>query len=104
MKVFISSPIAGMEELREAAARAIRSLGHELIRAEDFGAAAESAQITCLKGVREADAVVLLVGERYGRAQSSGLSATHEEYREARERCPVLVMVANSAEREGAQT
>lgn len=103
MKVFISSVISGMEEFREAAARAARALGHDVIQAEDFGARPDSPQTACLAGVREAEAVVLLMGARYGAPQSSGLSATHEEYREARERCPVLVMVHEGAEYETGQ-
>ena len=103
MKVFISSVISGMEAYREAAAQAVRALGHEVVRAEDFGAQPESPQVACLAGVRQADAVVLLMGERYGAPQSSGLSATHEEYREARERRPVLVMVQDGVEREADQ-
>lgn len=103
MKVFISSVISGMEEFRDAAARAVRQLGHEVLRAEDFGASHESPQVACLSGVRQADAVILLLGDRYGAIQSSGLSATHEEYAEARERCPVLVMVQDGIEREAGQ-
>ncbi|SDG25997.1 protein of unknown function [Limimonas halophila] len=98
MKVFISSVMAGMEEHRDAADRAARALGHEVIRAEDFGARPESPQVACLAGVREADAVILIMGARYGALQPSGLSPTHEEYREARERRPVLVMVESGAE------
>ena len=37
--------------------------------------------------------MVLILGERYGTIQSSSLSATHEEYNEARERIPVYVFV-----------
>lgn len=44
--------------------------------------------------------VVLLVGERYGQPQESGLSPTHEEYEEARERKPVLTFVQRGARRE----
>jgi hypothetical protein len=62
-------------------------------RDEDFGAQANSPQIACLKDVREADLVVLILGESYGAAQQSGLSATHEEYREARGRKPILAFV-----------
>ena len=47
--------------------------------------------------------LILLMGSRYGAIQSSGLSATHEEYREAKERCPVLVMVQNVGGREPEQ-
>ncbi len=103
MKVFISSVLSGMEEFRDAAARAVRSLGHEVVRAEDFGARTDSPQVACLDAVRQAEAVILLMGAHYGAIQSSGLSATHEEYREARERCPVLVMVRDGVERESGQ-
>lgn len=103
MRVFISSVIAGYESIRDAAAAAISSLGHEVIRAEDFGAMPDSPQQACLAGVRDADVVVLLIGERYGAVQSSGLSATHEEYCEARERKPLLVFVEAGVECEAAQ-
>lgn len=52
---------------------------------------------------RESDVVLLLVGDRYGTAQRSGLSPTHEEYREARERKPVLVFVQSGVTRDPAQ-
>lgn len=103
MKVFISSVISGFEEYREAAAQAVRSLGHQVIRAEDFGALPDTPQQVCLAGVRQADVVALLLGARYGAPQASGLSPTHEEYREARERLPVLVYVQQDVEREPAQ-
>ena len=93
MRVFISSLITGMEEIRRAVKEAITVLGHEPIMAEDFGALPSSPQIACLDGVRRAGAVILILGQRYGAKQPSGHSATHEEFREARERCPVLVFV-----------
>jgi hypothetical protein len=93
MKVFISSVTTGMEGYRDAAARGIRALGHEVLRAEDYGASYESPQRKCLAGVRDSDAVVLLLGERYGEPQGSGMSPTHEEYEEAKERKPVLAFV-----------
>lgn len=89
----ISSVIAGMEEYRAAAREAAESLGYIVIAAEDFGASPSSPQQVCLAGVRDADVVVLLLGARYGTPQRSGLSPTHEEYREARGRKPVLVFV-----------
>lgn len=103
MKIFVSSVISGMEQFRDVAARAARQLGHRVIVAEEFGALAVSPQIACLAAVRESDAVVLLLGERYGEIQASGLSATHEEYLEARGRCPVLAMVQSGVEREAKQ-
>ena len=82
MKVFISSLIAGLQPLRQAARTAVTTLSHQPLMAEDFGAQAHSPQIACLNGVRDADLIVLILGESYGAVQSSGLSATHEEYRE----------------------
>jgi hypothetical protein len=93
MKVFVSSMIDGFEASRVAAAGAIETLGHQPTRAEDFPASPDSPQQACLAGVRDADAVVLILGDRYGHIQQSGLSATHEEYREARESRPVLVFI-----------
>ena len=103
MRVFLSSVISGMEDARDAAGDAIASLGHNLIRAEDFGASPLSPQQACLQGVRDAEVVVLVLGGRYGYIQQSGLSATHEEYREAKERCDVLVFIEHGAEREPPQ-
>ena len=93
MRVFISSLITGFESLRDAAASASATLGHEPVRAEDFQASPDSPQQACLAGVRGSDVVVLILGERYGVVQQSGLSATHEEYRVARESRPVLVFI-----------
>lgn len=62
-------------------------------RAEDYSASPETPQRKCLTGVREADVVVLVMGKRYGQPQESGLSPTHEEYEEAKERKPVLTFV-----------
>lgn len=97
MKVFISSVIAGMEGHRAAAGEAAESLGYTVIAAEDFRASPSSPQQVCLEGVRNADVVVLLLGARYGTPQKSGLSPTHEEYREARGSKPVLVFVQTDA-------
>ena len=103
MKVFISSVIAGFESHREAAASAVETLDCEVVRAEDFGATASSPQEACLAGVREADLTILLLGERYGAKQPSGLSATHEEYREAQGRQPVLAFVQEEVDYEAPQ-
>ena len=103
MRVFISSVITGYEEFRDAVAAAVVSLGHEVIRAEDFGASPDTPQQACLGGVRDADVVVLLVGARYGAVQPSGRSATDEEYREARESNQVLVFVERTTAREPEQ-
>src|SRR5688500_8672162 len=93
MRVFVSSLISGMEPLRRAARDAVAALGHQPVMAEDFGARVSSAQVACLDGIRQADVVVLILGDRYGTVQPSGLSATHEEYRDAKGQKPVLAFV-----------
>lgn len=103
MKAFVSSLITGLEAERDAARAAVRSLGLDVVRAEDFGASAGTPQQACLAGVRDADVVVLVLGDRYGQVQPSGQSATHEEYREARERVPVLAFVQDGITPEPAQ-
>ena len=87
MKVFISSLITGMEDLRAAARDAVLQLGHEPVMAEDFGALPHSPQVTCLTGLRQSALMILILGAHYGAKQALGLSATHEEYREAKDRC-----------------
>jgi Domain of unknown function (DUF4062) len=103
MKIFISSVIAGYEAYRAAAQQAVETLGHEVIRAEDFGASSASPRVACLSGVREADLVILLMGRRYGMRQQSGLSATHEEFEEARDRKEIVALVEQVTDREPEQ-
>lgn len=91
MKIFISSLISGMTEPRLAARQAVESLGHTAVMAEDFQPSPQSPQIACLSGLRSSAAVVLILNDQYGAKQSSGLSPTHEEYREAKGRQPVFV-------------
>ncbi|GBU15894.1 MAG: hypothetical protein COT28_12865 [Methylobacterium sp. CG08_land_8_20_14_0_20_71_15] len=100
VKVFISSLIAGLEPIRAAARAAVVGLGHEVVMAEDFGARPTSPQVACLEGVRQAGIVVLILGKDYGARQPSGLSATHEEYREARQSRPVVAFVQEGVDRD----
>lgn len=94
MKVFISSLIDAFEPYRAACRSAITTLRHEPVMVEEFGARPQSPQVACLQGLREADIVVLVLGERYGAAQpGSQISATHEEYRDAKGRKPVIAFV-----------
>lgn len=93
MKIFISSMISGFEPYRAAAREAVLQLGHEPVMAEDFPAQPNSPQVACLAGLRQAALVLLVMGERYGYAGRSGISPTHEEYREARGRIPVAAFV-----------
>ncbi len=105
MKIFVSSVMQGYEEFREAAFSAIVSLDHELIRAEDFPSSTSSSRVACLQGVRQADLVVLILGERYGWSETqSGLSPTHEEFREAADQGKVIPFVQAGVEREPQQS
>ncbi len=101
MQLFISSLIGGYEKERAAVAHAASVLRWQVLRAEEFGALPDTPQQACLEAVRQADAVALLLGARYGVRQNSGLSATHEEWREAvRVHKPVLVFVEDVADRD----
>lgn len=104
MKLFISSAVGGLERERDAVTDAARLLEHESLRSEELGAVSESSQRACLALVRRSDLVVLLLGERYGTTQPGGISATHEEYREARSLGKeVLVYIKESSTRDAAQ-
>lgn len=100
MRIFISSVITGYEDYRAAAARGATVLGHGVVRAEDFSASPRTPQQACLEGVRDADAVVLLLGDRYGAIQASGRSATHEEFVEASGSKPLFVFHQNGVSRD----
>jgi hypothetical protein len=103
VRVFVSSLISGYEPYRAAAAEAVETLGHQIVRAEDFPASPGTPQQACLAAVRDSDLIILLIGEGYGNPQPSGLSATHEEYREAKQHKPVLIFVESGVVREPAQ-
>jgi hypothetical protein len=103
MKIFISSLISGMQAERQAVRQALLDLGYQPVMAEDFQAQPRSSQVACLDGVRQSAAVVLIVGTGYGARQPSGLSATHEEYREARESRPVFAFVRQGVDHEPEQ-
>lgn len=103
MKIFVSSLISGFEEYRAAARDAVRALGHEPVMAEDFPSQPNSPQVACLSGLRQSALILLLLGDRYGVPQSSSLSATHEEYRDAKGNRPVIAFVQEGVSREPAQ-
>lgn len=99
MKVFISSVVTGFEDYRSAAAAAVGLLRHEVILAERYPAIAGSPQQACLQGVRDADVTVVVLGARYGAIQLSGMSATHEELVEARNRGVAIALVQDTRSR-----
>jgi Domain of unknown function (DUF4062) len=96
-KIFISSVMRDFAPQRAAAKDAILGLRQIPVMAEDFGAQPRSSQLACLDGVRESDVYVGIFGNRYGYvAPRSGLSATEEEFNEARVRgIPILCFEQN---------
>ena len=103
MRVFVSSVIRGMEQYRDAACNAIESLGYVVIRSEEFGPSTDTPRRECLEAARTADLTIVLLGERYGAPQNKGLSATHEEFREARDHGNVAVLVQRGVDAEPLQ-
>lgn len=103
-RIFISSLISGTEAMRAAARQAVLDLGFEPVMAEDFEAQPNTPQVACLTGLRKSDAMLLLLGDRYGAVQPSGKSATHEEFEEARGRKPVIPLLVSAAHREASQS
>jgi len=99
MRVFISSVMGEyFKPLRRAASDGIKALGYEPVWAEDYTALPDSPQVACLSDARSCDAAVLILGSEYGSVQDSGLSATHAEYREARDHSiPILVFIEEDA-------
>ena len=105
MEAFVSSVVREFEEFREAACRGAGLVVDQVLRFEDFPPLTDPSRKACLDGVLQADVVVLVLGARYGTPQpSSGLSPTHEEYREAgRLGRPVLALVQSGVNREPEQ-
>jgi hypothetical protein len=103
-RIFISSVMRDFGAERAAARDAVRSLRQEPVMAEDFGAQPFSSQTACLEGVRSSDLYVGIFGPRYGFvAPSSGLSATEEEFHEARRRGLPILCFEKKGSKEPAQ-
>src|SRR5258708_34052917 len=98
-RIFISSIMSSeFRLLRDAANQAIERVGYETVRAENHPAAHISPRNACLDMVGSSDAVVLILGPKYGNATETGSSATGDEYREAvRLKKPVYVFLQRGA-------
>jgi hypothetical protein len=89
-RVFISSVMAGMTDLRAAVAQAVSRIGAEPVWFENFGGRDDEAEAAYLGEVASSTVYVGIFGAAYGRLLKSRLSATHEEFREA-ERCNLSI-------------
>jgi hypothetical protein len=96
LRIFISSVQRDYDDVRRVARAAVESLDLVPIIAETAGASPDSPRRALLDRVADADALLLLLGARYGERGESGVSPTEDEYREA-ERLgkPILVLRQN---------
>lgn len=95
--IFVSSTISDLQYLRDGLRDAIDELCYHPVMSEhgevgylNPNTAAES----CLRGVRQCQMMVLIVGKRYGSTSDDGLSVTHKEFLAAKgEQVPVITFV-----------
>ena len=104
MRVFVSSIVYNYEKYRQAAKRAIEDLKLEAVLMNGKPAISSTPQQACLDEVAGSDAVIMLLGERYGDIQESGKSPTHEEFDHARKLDKqILVMIQKGIARDSKQ-
>jgi tetratricopeptide (TPR) repeat protein len=89
LRVFVSSTITDLAAARDAVERSLSDVDvFEVVRTEKLAASDRSSRRVCLDEVAAADALVLILGTRYGFVPKDHnplrLSVTHLEYREAR--------------------
>lgn len=101
--VFISSVQTGFQDVRTAVHEAVEAYGHRAVMAETVGAAPASPQRGLLNRVADCDIFLLLVGPRYGERQQSGVSATEEEFDEARRSGKDILVLVQAVERDAEQ-
>lgn len=88
-RIFISSTIDDLQEVRISIDEELRSIEiFEPVRVENLPAADQPSRRVCLDEVAAADALVLVLNDRYGFVPAEGnpenLSVTHLEYRHAK--------------------
>jgi len=105
LKVFISST-SDLRSYRDAAEAALLDLDIDGVRFEAWPSTPQHPIDKCLEEVRLSDAMILILGDRYGTIAYDDLSVTHLEYKEAKSctpRKPVFVYVLPSVSREANQ-
>ena len=83
IRVFVSSVSLGLEATRKEIISDLQTAGYDIGAMERFGAQPQVPIDVCLREVRKADVVVVLIGPRYGSLLPQGISYTHAEFREA---------------------
>lgn len=84
IRVFVSSVSKGLVPVRRQVIGHLRTAGYDVGAMEYFGAQNELPLDVCLRDLRKADVVVLILGPRYGSVLPQGVSYTQAEFREAR--------------------
>ena len=101
--VFISSVMDGMSDEREAARRAVESIGGKVSMFELLGGQDDHAETAYLTGVQSSDIYVGILGARYGTPDRTGYAPTHAEYNEAIKAGLRISVWATTAEMDGRQ-
>jgi serine/threonine-protein kinase len=96
-KIYISSTYVDLKEEREAAAQAVRRLGHQSIAMEDYVASDKRPVEKCLQDVRSCNVYVGIFAWRYGYIPPGyGKSITHLEYETAKKTgIPCLIFLTD---------
>ncbi len=101
--VFISST-GDLQSERNAVEQILSELDIDGSRFESWPSTPNSAIAECMQCVEESDAIVLILGERYGSLTNDGISVTHLEYHRAKElKKPIFVYLLNVPDREPEQ-
>ena len=64
VKIFISSPVAGLEEVRKRAIEAVIRTGHYPLTQEYWSASPNPPLQECLSRVAQCEALILLLGQK----------------------------------------
>ena len=83
IRVFVSSVSVGLEAIRAQIIVDLHTANFDVGAMERFGAQPQAPIDVCLREVRKAGVVVLLIGPRYGSLLPQGISYTHAEFRAA---------------------
>lgn len=101
LRVFISSTMSDLANERDAVVQKLSAFNFEPVNAENWSASGSTPWERIAAEIRSCDLFVLILGDRYGFQPTQGpgaaekLSATHLEYRTARdiEKMPILVFL-----------
>ncbi len=83
-RVFISSTMDDLADVRQAIANAVSEFGAQPVVFETFGARSDDSRQSYTTEVRRSQVYLGILSRLYGIKLPSGYSATHEEYEEAR--------------------